>query len=180
MMLHRFLANKKTEVWKLSLIFLTICASFCNKLFSYKKYVSVSALLHEIAMLLALAFKHLSLKRRSRRRFLFLFCILNLKKLRKPFLWISFSSPLWEAVLAVMHSTKTNMVLGSRPTACHWWRQEGHPVLNARARTKVLSEAPSKPQRIGETEVKSSFPLLLRSMMRMHYTLSCNRVLSVM
>ena len=41
------------------------------------------------------------------------------------------------------------MVLGSRPTAGHWWRQEGHPVLNARARTKVLSGAPSKPQGIG-------------------------------
>ena len=51
--------------------------------------------------------------------------------------------------LAVMHSTQTHMVLGSRPNAGHWWRQEGHPVLNARVRTKVLSEAPSKPQLIG-------------------------------
>ena len=51
--------------------------------------------------------------------------------------------------LAVMDSTQTNMVLGSRPNADHWWRQEGHPVLNARARTKALSEAPSKPQGIG-------------------------------
>ena len=48
-----------------------------------------------------------------------------------------------------MHSTKTNMALGSRPTACHWRRQEGYPALNARVRTKVLSEAPSKPQGIG-------------------------------
>jgi len=48
-----------------------------------------------------------------------------------------------------MHSTQTNVVLGSRPTADHWWRQEGHSVLNARARTKVPSEAPSKPQGIG-------------------------------
>ena len=46
------------------------------------------------------------------------------------------------------------LVLGSRLTACHWWRQEGHTVLNALARTKVLSEAPSK--ELGETEVTSS------------------------
>ena len=46
--------------------------------------------------------------------------------------------------LAVMHSTQTNMVLGSRPTTGHWWRQEGQPVLNAHARTKVLSEAVAK------------------------------------
>ena len=51
--------------------------------------------------------------------------------------------------LAVKHSTQTNVVLGSRPTADHWSRQEGYPVLNARARTKVLSEAPSKPQGFG-------------------------------
>ena len=24
-----------------------------------------------------------------------------------------------------MHSTQTNVALGSRPTADHWWRQEG-------------------------------------------------------
>jgi len=41
------------------------------------------------------------------------------------------------------------MVLGSRPTAGHWGCQERHLVLNAHARTKVLSEAPSKPQGIG-------------------------------
>ena len=41
------------------------------------------------------------------------------------------------------------MALGSRPNAGHWWRQEEHPVLNAHARSKVLSEAPSKPQGIG-------------------------------
>jgi len=45
------------------------------------------------------------------------------------------------------------MALGSRPTADHWGHQEGHPVLNAHVRTKVLSEAPSKPQGIRETEV---------------------------
>ena len=60
-----------------------------------------------------------------------------------PCLWMSSHG------LAVMHLTKTNMVLGSRHTACHWGHQEGHPVLNARARTKVLSEAPSKPQGTG-------------------------------
>ena len=38
---------------------------------------------------------------------------------------------------------------GSSPIAGHWWRREGHPVLNARATTKVLSEAPPKPQGIG-------------------------------
>ena len=48
-----------------------------------------------------------------------------------------------------MHSTQTNMVMGSRRTAGHWWRQEGDPVLNACAKTEVLSEAPSKPQGIG-------------------------------
>jgi len=41
------------------------------------------------------------------------------------------------------------MVLGSRPTTCHWLCQERYPVLNALARTKVLSEAPSKPQGTG-------------------------------
>ena len=51
--------------------------------------------------------------------------------------------------LAVMHSTQTNMDLGSRPNAGHWWRQEGNPALNARARAKVLSEAPSRPQGTG-------------------------------
>ena len=57
--------------------------------------------------------------------------------------------------LAVKNSTQTNVVLSSRPTASHSWRQEGYPALNAHARTKVLSEAPSKPQGIGETEVKT-------------------------
>ena len=51
--------------------------------------------------------------------------------------------------LAVLYSTQTNMALGSRPIAGYWWSQEGHPVLSARAKTKVLSEAPSKPQGIG-------------------------------
>ena len=48
-----------------------------------------------------------------------------------------------------MQSTQANVVLGSRPTADHWWRQEGHAVLNALARTKVISEAPSKSQGMG-------------------------------
>ena len=38
--------------------------------------------------------------------------------------------------LAVMNSAKTNVVLGSRPTAGDWWRQEGHQILHARSRTK--------------------------------------------
>jgi len=42
------------------------------------------------------------------------------------------------------------VVLGSRPIAGHWGLQEGHQVLNARARTKFLSEAPSRPQGIRE------------------------------
>ena len=58
--------------------------------------------------------------------------------------------------LTVMHSTKTNVVLGSRPTAGHWRRQEGHPVLNAHDRTKFPLEAPPSPKELGETEVKSS------------------------
>ena len=51
--------------------------------------------------------------------------------------------------LTVKYLTQTNMVLGSRPTSDHWWRQEGHPALNARARAKVLSEAAPKPQGTG-------------------------------
>ena len=47
------------------------------------------------------------------------------------------------------NSTQTNVVLGPMPSAGHWGRQEGHLVLNACARTKVPSEAPSKPQEIG-------------------------------
>ena len=38
---------------------------------------------------------------------------------------------------------------GFKAIAGHWRRQEGHLVLNARARTKVLLEVPSKPQGIG-------------------------------
>ena len=56
---------------------------------------------------------------------------------------------------AVKHSTQTNVVLGSRPAADHWRCQEGYPVINARARTKALSEAPPSPKDLGETEVKS-------------------------
>ena len=67
------------------------------------------------------------------------------------FRFIGIIDELWTSSpgLVVMHSTQTNMVLGSRPTADHWRRQEGHPVLNIRARIKVPSEAPTKPQGIG-------------------------------
>ena len=51
--------------------------------------------------------------------------------------------------LVVMHSTQANVVLVSRPIADNWWRKEGDSLLTARARTKVLSEALSKPQGIG-------------------------------
>ena len=63
--------------------------------------------------------------------------------------------------LVVMHSTQTNMVLGSRPDAGDLWRQEGHPVLTARARLKVLPEAPSKPQGIGENGGKIEYLRLM-------------------
>ena len=56
--------------------------------------------------------------------------------------------------LAVVHSTQTNMVLGSRPNAGHWWRQEGHPILNAHARTKSFQRHPPSPKELGEMEVK--------------------------
>ena len=53
--------------------------------------------------------------------------------------------------LAVMHSTQTNVVLGSRPTVDHWLRQEGHPVLNARARAKKSSKRhPPSPKNWGK------------------------------
>ena len=58
--------------------------------------------------------------------------------------------------LAVMHSTQTNIIQGLRSTAGYSWCQEGHPVLNACARTKVFLEAPFKPQGIGEMEVRLS------------------------
>ena len=48
-----------------------------------------------------------------------------------------------------MHSTQTNVALGSKPIAGHLRRQEGHLVLNACAWTKVLLETPSKSQGIG-------------------------------
>ena len=48
-----------------------------------------------------------------------------------------------------MHSTQANMVLSSRPNTGHWWRQEGHPVLNSRTRTKILSDPPFNPHVIG-------------------------------
>ena len=38
-------------------------------------------------------------------------------------------------------------------------RQEGHPVLHSRARIKVLSEAPSKPQGIEGNGGKIEYPV---------------------
>ena len=91
--------------------------------------------------------------------------VLNIVHVSKLFLaWrgMAWRGVAWRGVawrgLVVMHSTKTSMVLASRPTACHWWRQERHPILNARARTKVLWEAPSKPQGIGGNGVKIEYP----------------------
>jgi len=63
--------------------------------------------------------------------------------------------------LAVMHSTQDNIAPVSRPTAGHRWRQEGYPVLNARARTKAFSKAPSKPQGNGGNGGKIELPNMM-------------------
>ena len=57
--------------------------------------------------------------------------------------------------LALMHSTQTNVVLvGSRPTADHWWRQEGHPKMLV-PELKSPQRHPPSPKELGETDVRS-------------------------
>ena len=51
----------------------------------------------------------------------------------------------------------------------------GHPVLNARARTKVLSEAPSKPRVIGGNGGKTEYSIIKSR----GWTANCNTRVSL-